>query len=613
MVAGDAVNTAARVQAAAAPGQVWVDETTRLLTSSAITYVDVGQPRAEGQGRPGAAVGGARRGRRGRRRAAGRRPRGAAGRPGPRAAAVQGAVPRRRGRRPPAAAGRRRRAGGRQDPAGVGVREVRRRAHRAPCVAQRPLPRLRRGRRVLRARRGGPRPARAPIVEERRGRDRAGRCSTAGWRGWSPTRHERAWLRPRLGALLGVGSVGALPPRGPVLRVDDVPRAGRRRRTRSCWSSTTPSTPTRGCCSSSSTCSSAGRFACFVVLLTRPGLLEDRPALATNRRATVVHLETLPAADMGDAARRPGRRAARRGARPAGGALRGRPAVRRRDGALADRPRPRRARGAASTSWPTAPPSTSTAVQAPASLQALVAARLDALSPDQRRVVDRASVLGDVVHARGDRRAVPGRGRRRRGAGRAWCGSRSSARRPAGSAPSSGSTSFVQSVVRQVAYAPAVAARPQGAAPRGGGADRSRGSEHDDLAAVVAQHYLDAVDAVPGDPDADSLRGSAVSHLERAAARAAGLGGPNEAAAHLAVALPLRHRPRAARDRWRRRWPGRCTTPAATTRRAGTRSRQSGCWSRPGTGSAPPCAAVTRSRALGLGLPGQRGRRGGGR
>ncbi|HSV41359.1 MAG TPA: adenylate/guanylate cyclase domain-containing protein, partial [Nocardioidaceae bacterium] len=42
MVAGDAVNTASRVQSAANPGQVWVDETTRLLTASAITYVDVG-------------------------------------------------------------------------------------------------------------------------------------------------------------------------------------------------------------------------------------------------------------------------------------------------------------------------------------------------------------------------------------------------------------------------------------------------------------------------------------------------------------------------------------------------------------------------------------------
>ena len=36
-------------------------------------------------------------------------------------------------------------------------------------------------------------------------------------------------------------------------------------------------------------------------------------------------------------------------------------------------------------------------------------------------------------------------------------------------------------------------------------------------AAVVAQHYLDAVEAVPGDPDADELRDEAVNYLERAA------------------------------------------------------------------------------------------------
>src|SRR4051812_40573425 len=37
MVAGDAVNTAARVQAAAGPGEVWVDEATRGITAAAIT------------------------------------------------------------------------------------------------------------------------------------------------------------------------------------------------------------------------------------------------------------------------------------------------------------------------------------------------------------------------------------------------------------------------------------------------------------------------------------------------------------------------------------------------------------------------------------------------
>ncbi|MGH3361574.1 MAG: adenylate/guanylate cyclase domain-containing protein, partial [Nocardioides sp.] len=52
MVAGDAVNTAARVQSAAAPGQVWVDETTRLLTTSAISYVDVGSHVMKGKADP---------------------------------------------------------------------------------------------------------------------------------------------------------------------------------------------------------------------------------------------------------------------------------------------------------------------------------------------------------------------------------------------------------------------------------------------------------------------------------------------------------------------------------------------------------------------------------
>src|SRR4051812_34023920 len=52
MVAGDPVNTASRVQSAAAPGQVWVDETTRLLTSAAITYADAGTHQLKGKTDP---------------------------------------------------------------------------------------------------------------------------------------------------------------------------------------------------------------------------------------------------------------------------------------------------------------------------------------------------------------------------------------------------------------------------------------------------------------------------------------------------------------------------------------------------------------------------------
>jgi class 3 adenylate cyclase len=70
MVAGDAVNTAARVQSAAVPGAVFVDSTTRRLTAAAIGYADEGEHLLKGKAEPEqlwrvtrvvAAVGGAQR------------------------------------------------------------------------------------------------------------------------------------------------------------------------------------------------------------------------------------------------------------------------------------------------------------------------------------------------------------------------------------------------------------------------------------------------------------------------------------------------------------------------------------------------------------------------
>ena len=52
MVAGDAVNTAARVQSAAEPGRVWVDEATRSLASAAITFHDTGEHALKGKAQP---------------------------------------------------------------------------------------------------------------------------------------------------------------------------------------------------------------------------------------------------------------------------------------------------------------------------------------------------------------------------------------------------------------------------------------------------------------------------------------------------------------------------------------------------------------------------------
>ncbi len=52
MVAGDAVNTAARVQAVAEPGQVWVDQETRGLTAAAVAYSDRGEHALKGKVEP---------------------------------------------------------------------------------------------------------------------------------------------------------------------------------------------------------------------------------------------------------------------------------------------------------------------------------------------------------------------------------------------------------------------------------------------------------------------------------------------------------------------------------------------------------------------------------
>lgn len=52
MVAGDPVNTAARVQSSAPPAQVWVDETTRTLSQAAVSFTDVGSHRLKGKEHP---------------------------------------------------------------------------------------------------------------------------------------------------------------------------------------------------------------------------------------------------------------------------------------------------------------------------------------------------------------------------------------------------------------------------------------------------------------------------------------------------------------------------------------------------------------------------------
>jgi class 3 adenylate cyclase/predicted ATPase len=176
----------------------------------------------------------------------------------------------------------------------------------------------------------------------------------------------------------------------------------------------------------------------------------------------------------------------------------------------------------------------------PDSLHSLLAARLDALDPGVRRLVADAAVLGTTFPAEA-LIAVSGQDDAVVRAALAELVRREvlsvSADRLS---PERGSYGFAQDMLRQVAYDTlsrrdrkarhlAVAAHLRAAFPGDG----------EEVAEVIARHYLDALDAVPDDPDAGQIRGRAVAALTRAADRAVRTGAPARAAASYAAAARL--------------------------------------------------------------------------
>ena len=362
MVAGDAVNTAARVQSAAAPGPGLGRRDHPAAHNRRDHLRRRRQPRDEGQGRPCPlwsvrAVVAARR-----RRPARRRARGAARRPRPRAAAGQGALPRRRGGRPARAAGRRRRGRASARPGSAGSSRSTSTGCRAPSAGTAA---------------GACPTARASRTSRSPRRSAAG-CSCCGRTATTPATATRTWPAARRWASTPTSPTPTSAP-------------GWRRGSAPCWASGA-SAP-----SHARTCSLPGRRSCDgSVTTTHPvvlviddaqhadegllGFLEyllgvggfpllrrccspDRacssanPGLATNRRVDGAAprlrwpTRTWPALLDGLVAGLPD------GVRDALVAARRRhPAVRRGDRPLADRPRPRRARAAGSTCSPTPTP-----------------------------------------------------------------------------------------------------------------------------------------------------------------------------------------------------------------------------------------------------------------
>ena len=185
----------------------------------------------------------------------------------------------------------------------------------------------------------------------------------------------------------------------------------------------------------------------------------------------------------------------------------------------------------------------------PDSLHALLAARLDALDPGARRLVTDAAVLGGTFPAEA-LIAVSGQDETAVRAALAEL-----VRREVFSvfadrlSPERGSYQFAQQMLRQVAYD--TLSRRDRKTRHLKVADHLRAAfanDGEEVADVVASHYLDALKAVPGDPDDNQIRDQAIGMLTRAAQRAERTGAPARAAFSYATAAELTSAGRADPD-----------------------------------------------------------------
>jgi class 3 adenylate cyclase/tetratricopeptide (TPR) repeat protein len=180
----------------------------------------------------------------------------------------------------------------------------------------------------------------------------------------------------------------------------------------------------------------------------------------------------------------------------------------------------------------------------PETLHALVAARLDALTPDERRIVQDASVLGKtfVLEALASLSST----------------SESDLEPLLGSlvrkevlfleldprSAERGQYGFLQDMVRRVAYE-TLARRDRKARHLAAGEffETSWGGREQEVVEVVASHYLTALELEPDADDAHELRATVRGTLARAGERAASLGANAEAAGAFARAAELADKP----------------------------------------------------------------------
>jgi class 3 adenylate cyclase/predicted ATPase len=176
----------------------------------------------------------------------------------------------------------------------------------------------------------------------------------------------------------------------------------------------------------------------------------------------------------------------------------------------------------------------------PDSLHALLAARLDALDPAVRMLAADAAVLGTAFPASA-LAAISGHEEPAVRTALAELVRREVLSVSADPlSPERGSYQFTQQMLRQVAYD--TLSRRDRKARHLAVAQQLRSAfagDGEEVADVIARHYRDALDAVPDDPDVAQIRGQAIAALVRAADRAARTGAPAAGAASYAAAAGL--------------------------------------------------------------------------
>ena len=167
-------------------------------------------------------------------------------------------------------------------------------------------------------------------------------------------------------------------------------------------------------------------------------------------------------------------------------------------------------------------------LEVPETLHALLAARLDGLSADERRIVQQASVLGRTFTLRGISEVSRLHEDELTSLLASLVRKEIVSLRSDPLSPERGQYGFLQDLVKKVAYD--TLSRKERKTLHLASAEhlRSLGDE-DEIVEVLAAHYLDAYRAAPDDADAESLRETAREMLVRAAERAASLAADEEA------------------------------------------------------------------------------------